>query len=119
MRNPIRLAQVLGNVQNPWDQLNPNYPAEGGKGLIILFTNLVRLIIVVAGIYTFLNMIMAGYEFLSTEGNPEKIVKAWNKIWHSMVGLLIVAGSFALAALLGFLIFNNVTAILSPVIYGP
>ncbi len=96
-------------------------PGDPGspEGLVILFNNILRLLIVVAGIYALLNFILAGYAFMSAGGDPKKIDTAWNKIWQSMVGLLLIAVSFALAALLGKLLFNNAGAILNPKIYGP
>lgn len=93
----------------------------GGEpsGLITLFNNVLKLLIVVAGLYVLLNFIMAGYAFISAGGDPKKIELAWAKIWQSMVGLFIIAASFALAALLGQLLFGQWDAILNPRIYGP
>lgn len=102
-------------IKNFGTTLDPGSPS----GLIMLFNNILRLLIVVAGIYALLNFILAGYQFMSAGGDPKLIEKAWAKIWQSMVGLLIIAISFALAALLGQLLFGNPTAILNPKIYGP
>ena len=89
------------------------------SGLIVLFNNILRLLIVIAGIYALLNFILAGYAFMSAGGDPKKVELAWAKIWQSMVGLFIIVGSFALAALLGLILFGSARAILSPKIYGP
>ena len=114
------MADVVGPIANPWASLNPGYGSDTrGGGLIILFNNLLKTTIVIGGVWAFINLIIAGYGFIAAGGNPEKITLAWNKIWQSLVGLLIVAGSFALAAIFGFLVFNDATAILSPTIYGP
>jgi hypothetical protein len=97
----------------------PSFISENPSGLIILLNNVLRLLIVVAGIYALLNFILAGYAFMSAGGDPKLVEKAWAKIWQSLVGLLIIAVSFAFAALLGQILFHNPTAILNPVIYGP
>jgi len=97
----------------------PSFISENPSGLITLFNNILRLLIVGAGIYALLNFILAGYAFMSAGGDPKKIDAAWAKIWQSMVGLLIIAISFALAALIGQLLFHSPTAILNPKIYGP
>ena len=97
----------------------PNKGVGHPGGLIILFNNILRLLIVVAGIYALLNFILAGYAFMSAGGDPKLIDKAWAKIWQSLVGLLIIAISFALTALIGQLLFGSPTAILNPTIYGP
>jgi hypothetical protein len=97
----------------------PSFISENPSGLITLFNNLLRLLIVGGGIYALLNFIIAGYSFMSANNDPKKIDLAWAKIWQSMVGLLIIAISFALAALLGQILFHSPTAILNPKIYGP
>lgn len=88
-------------------------------GLMKFANNLLKFIIVGAGIFAFINIIVAGYNFLGAEGDPKKIEAAWKKIWQSMMGLTIVAGSFVLAAIFGWLIFKDPNAILKPKIYGP
>lgn len=75
---------------------------------------ILRVVIVGAGLYAFINIIVAGYQFLGAEGDVKKVEAAWKKIWQSLLGLAFVAGSFVLAAIFGKLIFNDWTAILSP-----
>ncbi|MFA5024742.1 MAG: hypothetical protein WC523_07390 [Patescibacteria group bacterium] len=108
----------IGKVETP-QALKALSPDGSPAGLITLFNNILRLLIVIAGIYALLNFILAGYSFMSAGGDPKKIDAAWGKIWQSMVGLMLILISFALAALLGKLLFGNAKAILQPVIYGP
>lgn len=89
------------------------------KGIVFFANNILKLVIVGAGIFAFFNIIIAGYGFLSAGGDAKKVEAAWGKIWQSMLGLAFVAGSFILAAIFGWLIFKDPTAILSPKIYGP
>ena len=88
-------------------------------GLIQFLNNILKLLIVFAGLYAFLNLIIAGYQFMSAGGDPKSVEKAWAKIWQSLIGLLIIAGSFLLAAIFGWLLFKDPGAILKPKIYGP
>lgn len=90
-------------------------PAVVNQGSPINFANtILRVVIVGAGLYAFINIIVAGYQFLGAEGDVKKVETAWKKIWQSLLGLAFVAGSFVLAAIFGKLIFNDWTAILSP-----
>lgn len=106
-------------------QITPPDPFKTGvygdytTGLVKFANNLLKLAIVGAGIFAFMNIVIAGYTFLGAGGDPKKVEQAWAKIWQSLVGLLFVAGSFVLAAIFGWLLFKNPTAILSPTIYGP
>jgi len=90
-----------------------------GKGIVFFANNILKLLIVGAGIYAFINLIVAGYEFLGAGGDAKKVEAAWKRIWQSLLGLAFVAGSFVLAAIFGWLIFKDPKAILSPQIYGP
>jgi len=90
-----------------------------GGGIIFFMNNLLKFTIVVAGLFTLINFMMAGYSFLSAGGDPKKITEATAKIWQSIIGLLIVAGAFVLAAIVGLLIFQDSGAIIKPKIYTP
>ena len=112
------VKDIIGGVTPP-GAIKKFSPTGDPEGLIKLFNNILRLLIVGAGIFALLNFILAGYQFISANGDPKLINLAWAKIWQSMVGLLIIAISFAFAALLGQLLFGSPTAILKPSIYGP
>lgn len=90
-----------------------------GQGLFLILNSLVKFVIVVAGLYTFWNLIAAGYMFMSAAGEPKAIAKAWEKIWLSLIGLVIVAGSFILAAVFGKLIYGDYLALLTLRIFSP
>ena len=114
--------KIFGKIVPPKaiERLTPaGWEAGHPSGLIVLFNNVLHLLIVAGGIYALLNFIIAGYSFMSASNDPKKIDLAWAKIWQSMVGLLIIAVSFVLAALIGKLLFGSTRAILEPEIYGP
>lgn len=92
---------------------------QGPQGLVTLLSNLLQLVFIAAGIYAFINLIIAGFQFMTAGGDSKAIDKAWGKIWQSLIGLIIVVGSFALAALFGYIIFHDAGYILHPKIYGP
>lgn len=83
-------------------------------GIVDFLNSILKLVFIVAGIWTFFNFIIAGYGFLSAGGEPKNITKAWDRIWQSFMGLLFIVGSFLLAAIAGVLLFHDATAILKP-----
>lgn len=108
------VGQIQNRVANPYgDITNPS----GGLGLLI--TNFLRAFFVIAGIVAFLNFILAGFQYITSGGDPKKIQEAWNKIWYSLIGLILLVGSFALAAVFGYLIFGNPLFMLQPKVYTP
>lgn len=114
---PLALFQFFGQI-NPPQGVN-SYGSLQTKGLIKFANNLIMLVIVGAGIFAFVNFIIAGYDFLGSAGDSKKTAAAWARIYNSLIGLLFVAGSFVLAAIFGWILFKDPRAILSPNIYGP
>ena len=108
-----------------WGRVNPPpgvkvYSSTGDiSGLQKLLSNGVKTLIVIAGIYAFINIILAGYSFMSAGGNPEKIAGSWSKIYQTILGLIIAAGSFVLAAIFGKIVFGYPNALLQLQIFTP
>lgn len=119
------LTNLLAQASTPFfGNISPppgvtNYGDVTNGGLIKFANNLLKLLIVGGGLFTFINIILAGLGFISAGGDPKKIEQSINKIWQSILGLVIMAGSFVIAALLGWVLFQDATAILNPRIYGP
>ena len=105
-------------ANNFWGEISPppgvvRYD-PGAGGLINFLNAILRLVFVGAGLFAFFNFIIAGFGFISAGGDPKAINNAWNKIWQSLLGLLIIVGSFVLAGIFGWLIYGDPTAILQP-----
>jgi hypothetical protein len=106
---------IFGKVKPP-----PGVSRFGNfnQGLIPFANIILRAVFIIAGLYAFINIIMAGFQYLSAGGDPKAIGHAWEKIWQSFVGLLILVASFLLAALVGIIFFGDPMFILNPKITG-
>ena len=114
------MDNIVGHVTNPLPSAYQSLTGSGSSGgLILFFSNILRVVFVVAGIYAFVNFIIAGFQYMSSAGDSKALTSALNRIWYSLLGLIIVVGSFALASLVGWIIFGNANFILKPQIYGP
>lgn len=111
-------SSIVGSVTNPLSGSYGDVASPGG-GLVGLLSNLLRLVFVGAGMYALVNLIVAGFQYMQAGGDTKILAAAWNRIWQTLLGLIIIVGSFALAALFGYLIFGDAGFILNPVIYGP
>lgn len=112
------MLQLFGNITPP-DGISEwiSKPGGGGGGAIFLFlSTILKLLGTIAGIYTVIQLIMAGYTYISAAGDPKKNELAWNMIWQSLLGLLVVAAAFTIAAVVGNLLKID---ILNPTIDGP
>ena len=88
-------------------------------GLSSFMNNALRLVFVIGGIYMFINLILAGFGYMSAGGDAKAITKAWERIYQSFIGLLIIVGSFAIAAVIGQLLFGDSTYLLKLQVFGP
>ena len=118
------MLSIFGEIKNPFADFFkvPGYAGDiksGNFGLIVLLTNILRLLFVLAGLYAFFNIILAGFGYISAGGDSKNISSAWAKIWQSLLGLLIIVCSFVLAAIFGQILFGRFDAILNPTLYGP
>lgn len=109
---------------DPWGTITKPGPLarllpveQGGIGQLLSF--FLRGLIVVAGIYALINFILAGYGYLSAGGDSKKVADAAAKIYLSVIGLVVAAGSFVLAAIFGWLIFGDPLFIINPKIPTP
>ncbi|MEK7471019.1 MAG: hypothetical protein AAB622_03420 [Patescibacteria group bacterium] len=110
--------------QNPFGTVKApaglsNYSGDAGSAIGQLINTLLRTLIVGAAVYALFNLVFAGYAFLSAGDDSKKVAGAWAKIWQTMLGLAVAAGSFVLAAIFGQLIFGRWDFILSPTIPLP
>ena len=118
------MASPFGSVTNPLEQINPNgygdiNDTSGAGGLVGFISNMLKVVAVAAGLFAFINLILAGFIYITSGSDPKKTAEAMNKITMSLIGLVIIIASYALAALIGLIMFGDANAILSPAIYGP
>jgi hypothetical protein len=119
-----RLLAQFGPITSPFGTLGGSASLTGssqGSGLFAILNAFFRMAIVLAGIYVLFNLVLAGYGFMSAGGDPKAITKAWDKIWQSLLGLLVVAGSLVIAVVIGYLVFgaNGAMTLISPKVYAP
>lgn len=109
-------SSIIGEVNPP-----PGVRNIGGGGIegIPIFINMIlNLLIVGAGIYAVINLVLAGYAFMSAGDDPKKMAGASAKIWQTLLGLAVAAGAFVLAAIFGKILFNDYDALLQFRIFG-
>jgi hypothetical protein len=81
-------------------------------GLIAFMNTILKFVFIVAGLYAFFNIIIAGFGFMTAGGDPKQFTKAWDRIWQTLLGLFIIVISFLFAALMGLILFGDPTALL-------
>lgn len=112
------MSNIFQEIPNPLDRF-PNSYGSVEEGLPAFLSNIFKTLAIAGGLFALFNIITAGIEFISSQGDPKSVEAAQNKIFMSLIGLVIIAASFSLAAITGKLLFGSYSAIISPVLYGP
>jgi len=81
-----------------------------------IFNSVVNLLIVVAGIWFLVQIILAGFNYITGAGDSNKTGEAMKKITDSVIGLVIVAAAFIITYIAGALFFGTSFNILQPTI---
>lgn len=109
----------FGPIKLP-EGIEEKYPGGVEGGAIGKFLNIIfQALVVIAGVYAVINLILAGYAFMSAGDDPKKMQGAWQKIFQTLIGLAFAAGAFVLAAIFGKLIFGDYMFLLKPTIPTP
>ena len=103
----------FGSVKLP-SEITSKYGGNAAQNIGSLLNTVLQIMIVGAGAYALINLVVAGYSFMSAGDDPKKVAGAWAKIWQTLLGLAFAAGAFVLAAIFGELIFGDPTFILNP-----
>lgn len=106
------MLQIFGTINNP------TRFADGPQGFFNLLSNIFKLAGTIAGIYFVFQIIMAGYGYLSANGDEKKVALAWSKIWQSLIGIIIIASAFILADVISRLTGGTINPA-NPNLYGP
>jgi hypothetical protein len=101
-------ANVVGNIDLP-----AGIPKETTQTTDVI-SALVRFIVVVAGVFALWQLLTGGLAYISSGGDKGKLTEAQNKIQMSLVGLVIIAASFLIIAIISKVLFGDFGAILAP-----
>ena len=104
----VHAEDVVGTIALP-----SGFPSEVGQtGSFI--TVIVRFFIIIGGLFTLWQFLSGGLTYITSGGDKAKVQEAGNKITMSIIGLVIMAASFIIIAIVSKLLFGDFTAILMP-----
>jgi hypothetical protein len=123
---PIVHAQegktVFGTIEEPQGvkQYNAAVKGDGEKiGFFIFLSNIIKLATVGGGIIVFVNFILAGFNYVTSNGDTGAHKKVIEQITNSVIGLVFIVMSYTVIAVISFVIFGRADYILNPQLSGP
>lgn len=98
--NPIQ--EKFGTISPP-PELAPfiQKGPTGAGGISIFLSNLVALIYVIAAIALIFMILWGAFDWMTSEGDKEKIARARDKIINALIGILLFAAAYAIIQVLG------------------
>lgn len=117
---PGGASDVFGTIDAPAgvEKYNSSPGAAGGLGIMVFISNIIRFSTIIAGIWVFINFILAGWIYITSAGDKGAGAKVSEKMTMSIMGLMIIVGAYTIAALLGLIIFGDASYILNPKLKG-
>lgn len=114
-------GDVFGTIEAPQGvaQYNAAPGAEGGIGLIVFLSNMIRIGTIVAGVWVMINFILAGWTYITAAGDAKANTDAAQKMTYSVVGIAVIVGAYTLTAVVSLVLFGDAGYILSPTFQGP
>jgi hypothetical protein len=106
--NPVHASNIIGTITPPANIPSNPVATTGFLRAILVF------IMVVAGIFSFWQIILSGFNYITAGGDKGKVEIAQQKLNHALIGLVIIAASFIIAAIAGQILFDNPSFILNP-----
>jgi len=74
----------------------------------------IKVFVIVAGIYTLWQLLLGGFGYISASGDKTKTEQASKRITMAIIGIIVIASSFLLIAIISFILFGKADAILNP-----
>lgn len=110
----IAQTDIFGKVSPPPGVASYDAQAGGGIGLIAFVSTLLQIATVLLGLWVFMQFFFAGYEYVTSSGDTGAHNKVKDRLTMSITGLVIIVGSYSIAALLGLIFFGDATFIINP-----
>jgi len=105
---PLGNLHGLGPLGDVIDKLTPADVSPASNLFTKVISTIIGLITIVAGIWFLIQLLLAGFNWISSSGDKNKVQEAQHKITNSVIGLTIVVAAYALTSLLGKILGINV-----------
>lgn len=103
LTDPDRIECKFGTISPPpaLKELVEKETATPGGGISFFLSNLIALIYSLAAIVLIFMLLWGAFDWITSEGDKEKLQAAQRKIINALIGILLFAAAFAIIQVLG------------------
>ena len=110
-------TEAIGEIEKP---VATKYYAPTVENQLPRFiSTMLTMVAVAMGLWVLINIILAGYISLTSNGDPQSMTKVRTSITNSFIGLLLIVLAYTLAALAGTIFFGDAQLFINPTIPIP
>ncbi len=89
------------------------YTGLGSRDIRIIIADLVNIVLGLLGVFFVVLLVIAGYRYLTAQGNPDSAKKALGTITSAVIGLAIVLSAYVIARFVLQSLLSATTGIVS------
>lgn len=102
----IRLITPVFAQTQDWGSINPDCKTgdiANLQGFECIFANILSIIIPLAGLAAFVTLIIGGFQYLTSAGDPKQLQKATGTITAAVIGIAVILGVWFIFKLLNLI----------------
>lgn len=107
-------SAIIGGVDAPPAVAAINSASGSDIGIVFFISRLIQFANIVAGILVMINFVMAGFTYIVNAGSSSVNEKVRDQLTWSILGILLIVGSYSLAGIFGLVFYGDPTFIISP-----
>ncbi len=111
-------SAIIGGVEPPDAVAAINQQSGGDIGLIFFISRIINFANIIAGILVMINFVYSGFLYVTGAGNASNMSKINERMMWSVVGILMIVGSYTLAAIFGLVFYGDPTFVINPTLTG-
>ena len=113
---PTSASEAIGEIAVPPGTTEVTAASGASIGIVFFLSNLLVILTVVAGVWSLFNILLAGLQYIGSSGDAGTHEKARTYITNSVIGLILVAITYMMGGLIGFIFFGDAGFLLNPVL---
>ncbi len=110
MRAAFIVALLLASSVSPVYAQAPQTPATI-SGIVNVLENIIKLLAPAAGIAFFIMLLVGGYKFITSGGDPKAVGSARATLTYAIIGIILVVAAWLILQLIATFTGANVTTV--------